>query len=309
MIQRYAIACGLAGLATVFSAMAEHQTPNRMTFDVALGVLDGKSQENYYDTDTGQLDDQSNWKIKQAPIVKMGMTWDVMPWLSVNAQGWTTFDSRGSSMNEYYWWDSGLNGWSEWDSHPNTRLNYANEFDINLKGWLLNEPQYRLGMMLGYQETRYSWKSTGGNYIYFDGDDWESGDYDNVAYSGYKQNYKSPYIGIVGMYRYQNVEFNAAFKFSPRVKTHGNNDYYDYDETYRTSSSDGRFYSASLDVGYYLTPHAKVYTAFTWSKYKEARGGYQEIDYDDNDVYYYGGNVAGVSNKTYNFSVGLQYSF
>ncbi len=29
---------------------------------------------------------------------------------------------------------------------PDTQLNYANEFDLNIKGWLLNEPNYRLGL-------------------------------------------------------------------------------------------------------------------------------------------------------------------
>ncbi|MGC6746739.1 omptin family outer membrane protease [Escherichia coli] len=36
--------------------------------------------------------------------------------------------------------------------HPDTQLNYANEFNLNIKGWLLNEPNYRPGLMAGYQE-------------------------------------------------------------------------------------------------------------------------------------------------------------
>ena len=45
-------------------------------------------------------------------------------------------------------------------------LYYANEFDLNIKGWLLNEPNYRLGLMAGYQESRYSFTARGGSYIY-----------------------------------------------------------------------------------------------------------------------------------------------
>ena len=49
---------------------------------------------------------------------------------------------------------------------PDTQRNYANEFDLIIKGWLLNEPNYRLGLMAGYQESRYSFTARGGSYIY-----------------------------------------------------------------------------------------------------------------------------------------------
>ena len=45
-------------------------------------------------------------------------------------------------------------------------LNFANEFDLNIKGWLLNQPDYQLGLMAGYRENRYSFTAKGGSYIY-----------------------------------------------------------------------------------------------------------------------------------------------
>ncbi len=51
------------------------------------------------------------------------------------------------------WMDSSNPGTRTDESrHPDTQLNYANEFDLNIKGWLLNEPNYRLGLMAGYQK-------------------------------------------------------------------------------------------------------------------------------------------------------------
>lgn len=41
-------------------------------------------------------------------------------------------------------------------------LNYANEFDLNLKGWLLQGENYKAGAVLGYQQTRFSWTASGG---------------------------------------------------------------------------------------------------------------------------------------------------
>lgn len=60
------------------------------------------------------------------------------------------------------WMDSSNPGtWTDESRHPDTQLNYANEFDLNIKGWLLNEPNYRLGLMAGYQESRYSFTARG----------------------------------------------------------------------------------------------------------------------------------------------------
>lgn len=314
MVKKYAIACGFIGLMTAFSTLAENKTSftaNNIHMDASLGWLSGKAEENYYDTDTGQKDDALEWKIKEAPILKMGISWEPMPWITLNAQGWTTLSSRGSTMDEYYWYTDDHPGWDEWDHHPNSSLNYANEFDVNIKGWVLNMPTYRLGGMVGYQQTRFSWTATGGSYQYYDDGDFEYGDYDfGQRYAGYKQKFTVPYLGIVGMYRYQDVEVNALFKFSPWVKARDNDDYYEYDSTYRNRSNNARYYAATVDIGYYLTPNAKIFTAFTWSKHKEGKGGSLEIDHDDGDATdYTAGDAAGIANKTYSVTAGLKYSF
>ncbi|STI77227.1 outer membrane protease [Escherichia coli] len=44
-------------------------------------------------------------------------------------------------MVDQDWMDSSNPGtWTDESRHPDTQLNYANEFDLNIKGWLLNEP-------------------------------------------------------------------------------------------------------------------------------------------------------------------------
>lgn len=312
MKQRYAIACGVASCFTVFAvaANATYVNADNIKIDAAIGWMNGKSQEMYYDTDSGKKTDQLDWKIQNTPIVKMGISWDAMQWLTLNAQGWTTLASRGTTMDEYFWYNDSLPSWSEWDHHPNSKLNYANEFDINLRGWLLNQPEYRLGGVAGFQQTRFSWTATGGSYQYFDGDQFQYGDYDRgEPISGYKQKFSLPYIGIAGMYRYMNFEVNALFKFSPWVKARDNDDYYYYDSTYRNKANNARYYSASLDMGYYLTPHAKVFTAFSWSKHKEGKGGSLEIDRDGGETSYSGGDAAGIANTNYSIAAGLQYNF
>lgn len=99
-------------------------------------------------------------------------------------------------MVDQDWMDSGTPGtWTDESRHPDTRLNYANEFDLNVKGWFLKESDYRLAIMAGYQESRYSFNATGGTYIYSENGGFrnETGALpDKIKVIGYKQHFKIP---------------------------------------------------------------------------------------------------------------------
>ncbi|KAE9771251.1 omptin family outer membrane protease, partial [Escherichia coli] len=129
-------------------------------------------------------------------------------------------------------------------------------------GWIFQGDNYKAGVTVGYQETRFSWTATGGSY-----------NYDNGAYQGnfpagergigYSQRFSMPYIGLAGQYRFNDFEFNALFKFSDWVRAHDNDEHYMRDLTFREKTTDSRYYGASVDAGYYVTPHAKVFAEFT----------------------------------------------
>ena len=69
------------------------------------------------------------------------------------------------------------------------------------------------------------------------------------------------------------------------------------------------FYGASMDVGYYVTPNAKVFTEVSYNHYSEGKGGSQMIDHSDNSYDEQGGDAAGIANKNYSISAGLAYRF
>ena len=143
-------------------------TPDNINADISLGTLSGKTKERVYLAEEGgRKVSQLDWKFNNAAIIKGAINWDLMPQISIGAAGWTTLGSRGGNMVDRDWMDSSNPGtWTDESRHPDTQLNYANEFDLNIKGWLLNEPNYRLGLMAGYQESRYSFTARGGSYIY-----------------------------------------------------------------------------------------------------------------------------------------------
>ncbi|MDO1920882.1 omptin family outer membrane protease, partial [Escherichia coli] len=81
-----------------------------------------------------------------AAIIKGSINWALMPQISIGAGGWATLGSRGGNMVDRDWMDSSTPGaWRDESRHPDTQLEYANEFALNIEGWFLNEPNCRLG--------------------------------------------------------------------------------------------------------------------------------------------------------------------
>lgn len=296
---------------TVF-AESTQLTPNFSSESFAVstsaGMLSGKSHEFVYDTDTGRKVSQLDWKIKNVAILKGDISWDAYSFLTLSARGWTSIASGSGHMDDYDWMNSNQSGWTDHSSHPSTNVNYANEYDLNAKGWLLQTETYKAGLIAGYQETRFSWSATGGSY-----------NYDNGAYTGefpngervigYSQQFSMPYIGLVGQYRINDFEFNALFKFSDWVRAHDNDEHYLRDLTFHEKTANSRYYGTSVDAGYYVTPHAKVFAELTYSKYEEGKGGSQMRDNDSGESTSIGGDAAGISNNNYTITAGLQYRF
>lgn len=298
------------------SADSDFFTPEKVSTDISLGALSGKIKERVYaPTEGGRKVSQLDWKYSNVAILKGAINWDLMPRVSLGAAGWTTLSSRGGNMVDKDWQDPGIPGtWTDKSTSPNTRLNYANEFDLNIKGWLLNEPDYRLGLMAGYQQNRYSFISKGANYIYSDPDDSSSfkdiiGSVpDGERFIGYKQRFKMPYIGLTGSYRYDNIEFGGAFKYSGWVSASDNDEHYQRDLTFCSKVKNQNYYSLAVNAGYYVTDNAKVYVEGAWNRVTNKKGDTSIFDRSDNS-YYYNKNSAGIESYNFTTTAGLKYTF
>lgn len=281
--------------------------------DISLGTLSGKTKERVYDPAAGgRKVSQLDWTYNNAAIIKGALNWDVMPWFSVGASGWTTLDSRGSNMVDRDWNDDSRPGiWTDKSRHPNTRLNYANEFDLNIKSWILNEPNYRFGLMTGYQESRYSFIAKGGTYIDSENDGFRNdiGAFANgKSVIGYKQRFKMPYIGLTGSYRYDNFEFGGTFKYSGWVRASDNDEHYLKSTTFRYKANNQNYYSVAANAGYYVTPNAKVYVEGTWNRITNKKANMSSYDKSKNAILLYK-NAGGIESYNFVASAGLIYSF
>ncbi|WP_313685608.1 omptin family outer membrane protease [Pantoea sp.] len=299
----------LSGTAYAESAQfTPNFSPESLSVATSVGMLGGKSKELVYDASNARKVSQLDWKIKNVAILKGDISWDAWSFLTLNARGWTSLASGSGHMDDYDWQNANQSSWTDHSSHPSTDVNYANEYDLNVKGWFLQGDDYKVGAVAGYQETRFSWTATGGSYNYDNGE--LVGDFPNgQAGIGYSQRFSMPYIGLVGHYRINDFEFNAQFKFSDWVRAHDNDEHYLRELTFREKTSNSRYYGASVDAGYYVTENAKVFAEFTYSKYEEGKGGTQVIDTPTGESASFGGDAAGISNKNYTVTVGLQYRF
>ena len=62
----------------------------KLSTEINLGTLSGKTKERVYEPDEGgRKVSQLDWKYSNA------VNWEMNPWLSVGAAGWTTLNSRG----------------------------------------------------------------------------------------------------------------------------------------------------------------------------------------------------------------------
>lgn len=285
---------------------------DKFSADISLGVLSGKTQERVYDPDEGgRKISQLDWKYNNAPIIKGSMSWDVIDRMSLGLSGWTTFASRSGNMVDTDWTDtSSPNVWTDKSVHPNTRLNYANEFDFNLTGWILKEPEYRLGLMAGYKESRNSFEASGGSYIYSDEELYDTvGTFPSGERGiGYKQRYKVPYVGLTGVWRYEKFDVGGAFKYSGWVKAYDNDEHYAREITYRSHVRNQNFYSISASMGYYVTPNARVYLEGTWNRITNKKGYTWLHDRTDN-TFESGKDLAGIESYNFVTTAGLKYTF
>ena len=178
-------------------------SPDSVTVSASGGMLSGKSHEMVYDDVTGRKISQLDWKIKNVAILKGDISWDAYPFLTLNARGWTSLASGSGHMDDYDWMNERQSSWTDHSTHPATNVNYANEYDLNVKGWILQGESYKAGVTAGYQESRFSWTATGGSYNYDNGTN--TGNFPAGERGiGYSQRFSMPYIGLVGQYRINN---------------------------------------------------------------------------------------------------------
>ncbi|HAT1681632.1 TPA: omptin family outer membrane protease [Klebsiella oxytoca] len=287
------------------AAMSEYFTPQKVSVGMSLGTLSGQAKERVYIN--GKRASQLDWKFKNAAILKGYIDWDVSPWVRLAASGWITAGSHGASdMVDRDWMDPGQGHYTDISTSP-TRLNSASLWDVSATLWALRGENYHAGLMVGWRQNDYKWESHGGYYHYNNGQD--VGALPDRKVIGYKQQFKMPYVGLTGGYRLHDVELNTTFKYSHWVRASDADEHYLRDLSIRDVNRDSDFYSVSADIGYYITPQAKVFIEGEWMKFTNGRGDDTRVFHEWNDAVLHNPGGSGIENSAYTVTAGLKYYF
>jgi len=320
-MKKYSLICALLATSVVH-ANTDTQwtkfTPENVSLSLSSGILNGgkaREQVLYEDLKISQLD----WEMKNAPIVKADLSWHFLPWLALNAKGWTTVSSNKTTMNDYDWLDEDdRNLVTDWSHHPDTKLNHANEIDLSLQAEFLNQENLVLSGVLGYQQNRFSWNAAGGSFRYSETDEEDDfikgsaqtihGEFEpGVSVIGYKQKFSVPYFGLAGQYTYKDFEVNGLVKYSPWVRSKDYDNHYARSFISENTAKNSNYYGAMVNVGYHVLPSTTLFSEFNWNQFKLGKG--KTLVHDEEGKKSYNDATGGISNKYYTLSVGVKHTF
>ncbi len=290
---------------SLFPILSYASLPN-LSVNAALGALSGESLEYVYGFGKQKLS-QLNWKIGYSPILKAQINYEMFPWLSLNGQGWITLAKGRSTMDDYDWMNPFQSRWTDWSHHKNTQLTTANASDLNVRGWLLRRPNYKIGASLGYERNAFTFLSKGGCFQYLSGE-LEGCFPTELPVIRYQQTFRTVYAGLLGEYTLEKFSLGLVLKFSPLVQAQDIDKHYLRNLTFKDTGENSRYYSATLSVGYYLTTQTKLFAEASYDRYSLGRGDTNIISHDWGTSQLLP-DSAGLSNKNYSLALGFHYQF
>jgi plasminogen activator len=177
--------------------------------------------------------------------------------------------------------------------------------------WLYQNERAQFGFLAGYKESRFSWTAHGGYFQNFD--DPTQNQNLNGKVVGYKQTYKTPYIGAVANFHLNDFSFKTEFKYSNWVKAQDyDNHYLRPGDTSTNKTNSSAMYTVSQEVAYDISPLFQVVGVAAWNKYENHRAdtsGTTEYDESGNQQSYYEKGAGGLSSYDYTLSAGIRYMF
>jgi len=278
-----------------------------ISMDLGVGTFSTSAKKRLYEPTTDRKHDQANWRMRNAPTLKGEVAWQVLPKLSLGLSGWTTLAKHGGKADQYTWGDENQQSWTSSSHHPKSYVDRVNQFDLNLKYWLLSSDVSRIGVMSGYQQTRYRSSAYGGSYNFDNGTEIDEVSHDLLTIS-YRQTYKTPYIGLLASYRYQKWEVGGEVKYSAWGRASDRYDHHNADATFTSLITKQKSTSLSLNGGYYLTENTKVYLEGIWGRTFNRKGTSHYYDHEEGTSES-SKKGAGTENTSLMASLGFRYNF
>ena len=279
-----------------------------LIFESSLGMLNGSSTELVYRNSGSKLS-QLDWEIDGVPIINLGSTWGVSDNWTLAAHFWSVLTTDGDAhMEDRDWKDINQSSPTDISVHPDTKLRHAFEIDLNSTYWVLQQANYKVGLLSGYQYNEFKWDGIGGTYSYNNGT--SVGSFADVVVIDYKQQFSVFYIGLTGEYQLDSrSELGSSFKWSPFAYAKDvDNHYLRNLRFYDDGNELSKFIALSLNYSFHFSSQTQIYAEYAYTKYFEARADITSVN-TSTGATTFSPNAGGLDNEHSIISIGLKYMF
>lgn len=273
-------------------------------------VLSGKANEIVYRTNGSKLSELI-WGLDDIKLIGLGAQYYFAENFAFNGDFFINYQDGESTIDDYDWLYEGTD-WTHWSNSP-TKITDVLKYDFNFTLDLLPLGQGTLYFAFGYKEDTYNWDAYGGTYIYSDTDNGqfrdETGTFPNTLLLSYKQNFKTPYIGIGIKYEEDLFTADALLKYSNKVEAYDEDNHYARNLYFEEYFENGEFISLSLRGEIKINYNIFINAFYQFEKHMLNKGWTQTTDTSTGNVSISGYESAGIKNEISNIGIGIKYIY
>lgn len=256
---------------------------------VYISNYSSKSSELVYNPATNQKISELIWKIDNLPLLGFAIQIPSKKKFKFNLNYQTKFTNTKAQMDDYDWLKSYTTDWSDWSTHPNTKIVSTSIIDINLQ-YNLKDDKYGNSYILyaGYKIEEHSFEAYDGSYTYTNRDSNNPVDFRKELGSitglgiTYEEKFKSFYLKGLFLKEMDRFLLKGSFTYSPFVIA-SNKDNHHFRSFINTNSYNySSMYEIGLGLNYYIRTNIAIGFDYVIRVYDEARGTTSRTYYANN---------------------------
>lgn len=278
--------------------------------EIETSMLNGEANELVYNNDGSKLSELI-WGLDDVKLVGIGGKYTFSDNLKFKANLYMNYQEGSSSIDDYDWLYTGME-WTHWSNSP-TKINDVLKYDFN---FIFNFIPLEFGSVfftVGYKEDTYNWDAYGGTYIYSDTDNGgfrdQIGTFSNTLLLSYKQNFKTPYIGLGVAWEEDFFSFNALLKYSNMVEAIDEDMHHARDLYFEDFFEEGEFIGLKINGSFGLGSNIYLGAFFEFEKYLLNKGWTRTTNTNTGAVSVSGDGSAGIENESSTIGISLQYLY
>jgi plasminogen activator len=298
----------------------------RWSGNVGVSHYTSTSHEFVYEYDYSAKLSELIWKIEDLPLLDVGVHLRTSKDITLSLKYSTKIGDINGQIDDYDWLADFTTDWSDWSTHPNTKIKDVSILDIYATFPLKNSnSKNKYSFKAGIKNTYHKFEAWDGSYIYStdldrprDGIQEDEFRDNSGLFSGLGITYEENFFALYTKGEIQrdigNFSFQANITFSPYVSMENIDTHHIRSFTNTNSFESTMMYGYGLGFKYRFTNNFLALFYYEANIYDETHGTTSRTYYADNttdgatagETFVYSG--AGISNKS-NTSSFLQFQY